>query len=420
MPSLDPRDDAAWATLREQFYLPPGQIYLDGNSLGLLCRPAQDALLRVTVEWATLGIGGWLEGAPPWVGLAETLATELAPLLGATESDLALTGQTTPNLHQLLATLYDPQHPTRRVILGDELNFASDAYALVSHLRQRGLDPATHLRRVNSRDSFTLATADIVAAFTDDVQVAVLPSVLFTSGQLLDRPAIAAAARARGITLLWDLSHSIGAVPHALEAEGADGAFWCTYKYLNAGPGAPGGLWLHPRHADRPPGLAGWWGVKPERRFAFAPEHEPAAGAARLHIGTPSQLGLAPLHGALRLFADAGGIAAVRARSLALTTHLIERADAALAGLGVSVVTPRQAAQRGGHVALAHPEAARLAQAWRAVGVVPDFRPPAVLRVAPVAFYNTFAEIDDAIDRLAAILHDGSYRAFPAPTGLVP
>ena len=420
MPVLDPHDDAAWAALREQFQLPPGQIYLDGNSLGLLCRPAQDALLRATVEWATLGIGGWLDGSPPWVGLAETLGQELAPLIGVNATDIALTGQTTPNLHQLLATLYDPNHPTRRVILGDELNFASDGYALASHLRQRGLDPTTHLRRVGSRDGFTLPTADIIAAFTTDVQLAVLPAVLFTSGQLLDLPALTAAARDRDITLLWDLSHSIGAVPQALEAEGADGAFWCTYKYLNAGPGAPGGLWLHPRHADRPPGLAGWWGVKPERRFAFAPTHEPATGASRLHIGTPSILGLAPLQGALRLFAEAGGLAAVRARSLALTTHLIARADATLAELGVSVVTPREPDQRGGHVALAHPEAARLAQAWRAAGVVPDYRPPAVLRVAPVAFYNTFAEINTALERLAEILRTGSHHAFPAPATLVP
>jgi kynureninase len=420
MPVLDPHDDNAWAATRARFHLPPGQIYLDGNSLGLLCQPAQDALLRVVVEWATRGIGGWLEGEPPWVGLAEDLARDLSPLLGVEPTDLILTGQTTPNLHQLLATLYTPGHPTRRVILADELNFASDRYALVSHLRLRGLDPVSHLRLVRSRDGFTLATADVVAALADDVQVAVLPSVLFTSGQLLDLTAIAAAARARGILLLWDLSHSLGAVPHALAAEGADGAFWCTYKYLNGGPGAPGGLWLHPQHAARPPGLAGWWGVRPDRRFAFAPAHEPAPGAARLHIGTPSILGLAPLQGALRLFAEVGGIAAVRARSLALTDHLIRQAETLLTPLGVSIVTPRDSGSRGGHVALAHPEAARLAQAWRAVGVVPDFRPPAVLRVAPVAFYNTFADLDTALARLADILRTGAHRAYPAPTDRVP
>lgn len=421
MPPLSPTADAAWAALRAQFLLPPGRIYLDGNSLGLLCQPAQNALLSVVAEWATLGINGWLEGTPTWLTYAEDTATSLAPLLGVAPADLALTGQTTPNLHQLLATLFNPSHPTRRVILGDTLNFASDGYALASHLRQRGLDPATHLRRIPSRDGFTLTTADILAALTaPDVQLAVLPSVLFTSGQLLDLPTLSAAARAHGVLLGWDLSHSIGAVPHDFTAAGADFAFWCSYKYLNAGPGAPGGLWLHPRHAARPPGLAGWWGVSAARRFDLAPEHDPAPGAARLHIGTPSILGLAPLRGALSLFNAAGGIEAVRAQSLALTEHLITQADHLLAPLGLSIVTPRDPAARGGHVALCHPEARRLAAAWRAAGVIPDFRPPAVLRVAPVAFYNTFADIDAALNHLAAILHDGRYRDLPTPSDLVP
>ena len=263
--ALDRAD--ALARWRGEFFVPPGQIYLDGNSLGLLSRPAEAAALRVLREWRELGINGWTDATPPWVDLAERTAQQLAPLVGAAPETLAVTGSTTGNLHQLLATLFDPT-ATRRVILGDELNFSSDAHAVTSHLRLRGLDPATHYREVRSRDARTLHADDLIAAFTPDVQLAVLPAVLFTSGQLLDVARLTREARARGVAVLWDCSHSIGAVPHAFAADDVDAAFWCSYKYLNAGPGAVGGLYLHPRHQARAPGLAGWWGVKLARRFA--------------------------------------------------------------------------------------------------------------------------------------------------------
>ena len=404
-------DAEKWARLRDEFHRPPGQVYLDGNSLGLLNRRSEAEVLRVLAAWATQGIGAWSDAG--WIDLAERTAAQLAPLLGASPASIALTAQTTLNLHQLLATLYDPTHPTRRVIVADALNFASDAHAIASHLKLRGADPGTHLRWVRSRDGFTLRQEDILAMLTDEVQVLVLPSVLYVSGQLLDVAALTAAARARGILVGWDLAHSVGAVPHALEADGVDFAFWCNYKYLNAGPGAIGGLFLHPRHHDRPPGLAGWWGVRGDQRFRLDREHVPAVGAARLHVGTPPILSLAPLGGSLELFAEAGGIDAVRARSLELSTHLLERAENELASHGFSVVTPRPAAERGGHIALAHPSAGQICPALRAAGVVPDYRHPAVLRLAPSAFYNTHEDVDLAIDRLISIMHTGAHLAWP-------
>ena len=410
--------DSDWSAWREEFHLPPGQIYLDGNSLGLLNRRSEAAVLRVLAQWSTQGIAGWEEAG--WISLAERLAEQLAPLAGASPQSISLTAQTTINLHQLLATLYDPTHATRRVIVADELNFASDAHALASHLQLRGMDPERHLRWIRSRDGFTLETDDIVAALTDDVQLAVLPSVLYVGGQRLDMAAINAAARDRGVMIGWDLSHSIGAVPHDLEAEGADFAFWCNYKYLNAGPGAVGGLFLNPRHHERAPGLAGWWGVDPSSRFKLELEHKPAAGATRLHIGTPSILGLAPLAGSLELFAEAGGIGPVRKRSLQLSQHLLDRAEAEFPQHGITIVTPRDPFQRGGHIALCHPEAGRICAALRTVGVVPDYRQPAVLRLAPIAFYTTIAEIDEAIDRLGRILAAGSYRDWPTPATAAP
>lgn len=397
---------------RTEFEFPSGSIYLDGNSLGPLSRRAEAALARALTEWRTLGIDGWTAATPPWAELPERIAAQLAPLVGAAPETLCLTGSTTGNLHQLLATLFDPAS-ARPTILGDALNFSSDAHAIQSHLRLRGLDPARHYREIASRDGRTLAEADIVAAFTSDVQLAVLPAVVFTSGQLLDVARLTREAHARGIVVIWDCSHSVGAVPHALEADGVDAAFWCSYKYLNAGPGAVGGLFLHPRHHGRAPGLAGWWGVRLDRRFAMSHRHEPATGAAALHVGTPHILSLAPLGGALELFAEAGGMAALRARSLELTALLIELADTHLAALGFAVATPREPAQRGGHVALAHPEAWRLCQALKAARVVVDFRPPDLIRLAPAALYNSRTDCVEAVARLHQIVTTRAHERFP-------
>jgi kynureninase len=416
MPLLPSSPD--WAAIRSEFFLPPSQIYLDGNSLGLLSRPAQSAVLRVLADWGTRGIGGWSEAG--WIDLAERIGAQLSPLLGASPTSLCLAAQTTVNLHQLVATVFDPTHASRRVIVADALNFASDTQALTSYLRQHQLDPTTHLRLIASRDGFTLHPDDIIAALTDDVQLVILPSVLYVSGQLLNLKVITAAARARGILVGWDLSHSIGAVPHALESDGADFAFWCNYKYLNAGPGAIGGLFLHPRHHDRAPGLAGWWGVHPEDRFALRSTHTPAVGAARLQIGTPHILSLAPLLGSLELFDRAGGIDPIRQRSLELTSHFLARAEQDLTPLGFSIVTPRAPDERGGHIALTHPSAGQICQALRALGVVPDFRAPAVIRFAPTALYNTFAEIDQALDHLVNTLTTEAHLAFPSPATASP
>ena len=442
--ALDESDPLA--RFRDEFFLPPGKIYLDGNSLGLLSRRAESGLLRVLEQWRTLGIDGWTAAGEPWLALPEIAAERLAPLLGAAPDEICIAGQTTANLHQLLATLFDDgrpgrsllagdgppadsmnrlqagsytAHPRRNVILADALGFASDLYALQSHLRLRGLDPATHLRLIPSRDGRMLRLDDLIASFTDDVQVVVLPTVVFTSGQLLDVATLTRKARERGILVGWDLSHSIGAIPHALDRDGADFAFWSHYKWLNAGPGAVGGLYLNRRHFGRAPGLAGWWGVRAERRFAMSPEHEPAAGAAALHIGTPHILSLAPLLGSLELIAEAGGIEALRKKSLALTDFLLERIDAELAPLGFVVATPRGHLVRGGHVAIAHRDGWRICQAWKAAGVVPDFRAPDLIRIAPSPLTTRFVDCAEAIARLKHVVESRAYERFRTTPALI-
>lgn len=428
--ALDQADPLA--RFRAEFFLPAGQVYLDGNSLGPLSRRAEAHLQRVVNEWRTLGINGWTEARPPWISLSETVAAHVATLVGAAPDEVAVTGSTTVNLHQLLATLFEAggtlrpgrskqsgYGPPPTVIVADELNFSSDLHALHSHLRQRGLDPARHLRLIRSCHGRTLEAADIVRAFAPDVQLVLLPTVQFVSGQLLDVAAVTRAARERGILIGWDCSHSIGAVPHALDRDGADFAFWCHYKYLNAGPGAVGGLYLNRRHHGRAPGLAGWWGVRPGRRFDLSAQHEPAAGAPALHIGTPHVLSVAPLLGSLEIIAEAGGVAALRKKSLAQTGLLMELADRELSGLGFTVVTPRADHERGGHVALAHPEAWRICQALKAAGIVPDFRRPDIIRLAPAPLYNTFAECAAAIEALRRIVCAAAHEQFPAQRALV-
>ncbi|MBC8138151.1 MAG: kynureninase [Fibrella sp.] len=397
-------------SFRERFYRRAGEIYLDGNSLGLLSRDAESSVLRVLDEWKTLGIEGWTAADPPWFSFSETLANSVAPLIGADAGEVIVTGSTTVNLHQLLATFYDPAAVKSR-ILADELNFPSDIFALQSHLRLRGLNPGEHLVRVPSRDGRTLEEDDIIAAMTEgNVQMAVLPSVVYTSGQLLDMKRITQAARDRDILIGWDCSHSIGAVPHALSEWGVDFAFWCHYKYLNAGPGSVGGLYLNRRHFGKSPGLAGWFGSRKDKQFAMEHTLIPADDAGAMQIGTPHLLSLAPLEGTLRIHHEAG-MDRLRAKSLALTAFLRELTEAELVPLGVGVATPPEPERRGGHLALIHPEAARISRALRRAGVVPDFRPPDIVRLAPVPLYTSFADCVEAVRRLEVILEARTYEA---------
>lgn len=414
---LDAQDPLA--RFRQEFYLPPGQIYLDGNSLGLLSKSAEAALLRTLAEWKTLGIGAWMDGQPPWFFLAEELAQATAPLLGAEPDSVIVANSTTVNLHQLLATLYDPRHE-RRAILLDSLAFPTDRYAVDSFLNRVAPDASAACTvTVCSRDGYTLNEADIVAAMTDAVQIAILPAVLYTSGQLLDMARLTAEAHRRGVLIGFDCSHSIGAVPHQFRAWDVDFAFWCNYKYVNGGPGATGGLYLHPRHFGKSPGLAGWFGSRKDVQMEMGETLIPASGAGALQIGSPNILSMAPLHGALAQIAEAG-IAEIRAKSLRLTAFLREQIERLPASYGFRVVTPHAEERRGGHIALVHPEAVRICKALQASGVVPDYRPPDIVRLAPVALYTAFADCAEAVTRLDAIMQTRAYENYPLQRGLVP
>ncbi|MBA3824900.1 MAG: kynureninase, partial [Ktedonobacterales bacterium] len=400
--ALDARDPLA--VYRERFYLPAGKIYLDGNSLGLPTRAGEAALLRAMEQWKTLGIDGWTGAAPPWFTLGEDLGALMAPLVGAAPATVVATGTTTVNLHALVATFYHPQGTRRRIVCAAP-DFPSDRYALASQVALHGGD-ALDLVAVPERAAGFLDEADIIAAFTDEVALALLPGALYRSGQLLDMPRLTVAAHARGILIGFDGAHAVGAVPHELDAWGVDFAFWCGYKYLNGGPGSTAGLYVHPRHHDRLPALRGWWGYQKDRQFDMAPDFVGAAGAGAWQISTPSVFAAAPLYGSLALFAEVG-LASLRAKSLALTDYLIALVDE-LGEQGYGVGTPREHARRGGHVAVTHPDAARIGKALKAHGVIPDFRPPDVLRLAPIAFYTSFVEVWEAAQQLRAIVQTGA------------
>ena len=224
----DARDPLA--RFRSRFYVRPGTTYLDGNSLGLASRDAEAAVLAALDAWKANGIDGWLAAERPWFELGEQLGALQADLVGASPSEVVVTGSTTVNLHALVATFYRPSGK-RSKILADALNFPSDIYALASQLRLRGLDPAEHLVLAPSRDGLTLDEDDVIERMTDDVALVLLPIVLYRSGQLLDVERLTRAARERGIPIGWDGSHSVGVVPHRLHEWGADFAVWCSYKY---------------------------------------------------------------------------------------------------------------------------------------------------------------------------------------------
>ncbi|MDP2873361.1 MAG: kynureninase [Bacillota bacterium] len=407
------------ARFREDFHRPAGTIYMDGNSLGLLSHSAEKAVLAALAGWRDKAIGGWLEADPPWFTLGEDLGRLQAALVGARPGEVVVTGSTTVNLHNLLGSFYRPSDQRRR-ILADELDFPSDIYAMRGHLALRGLDPEGDLMLVRSRDGRTITEEDVVDAITDEVALVVLPSVFYRSGQLLDLPLLTRAAHERGALIGFDLSHSVGVVPHNLSDWDVDFAFWCNYKYLNGGPGCTASLYVNQRHHGTPPGLAGWWGYKKDRQFDMSLEWEGAGDAGAWQIGTIPVLATAAVAGALRVTLEAG-MEAIRAKSLRLTEYLIFLADELLSDApdGFSVGTPRKPARRGGHVALEHPEAVRIVKALCSRGVVPDFRPPDVIRLAPVPLYCTFEDVWQTVRHLQEIVERRDYKHYPPGRGTI-
>lgn len=412
------RDDPL-KTLKDEFIINKDTIYMDGNSLGLISKSSQKAVLNAMEEWENLMINGWLQANPAWFYAGEELGRRQAPLIGASPGEVVAVGTTTVNIHSLLATFYSPLSQ-RNKILADDLNFPSDLYALKSFIKLFSLDPDEHLILAKSKDGKTIDEDEIVSLITDDVGIVFLPSVFYRSGQLLDMGFLTKEAHKRGALIGFDCCHSVGVIPHRFSEWGVDFAVWCTYKYLNSGPGGVASLYVSRNHLAKGPGLYGWWGYRKDKQFNLSLDFEPAEDAGAWQISTPSIIALAALRGSLEIF-ETTNIKEIRKKSLELTGYLISLADELVtqAPYSYNIGTPREPNRRGGHVAIEHKHAYQICQALKERKVIVDFRPPNVIRIAPVALYTTFMEVWQTVQHLKEIIDTDEWQRFPSESGLV-
>jgi kynureninase len=393
--ALDASDPLA--PYRERFLLPVAldgstAIYLAGHSLGLQPRSVRAAIDAELERWSRRGVDAWFEPDRPWFTYTERLREPMARIVGARPSEVAVLNALTVNIHLLLASFFRPVGRRRRILVDGPL-FPSDRHALTSHLVQRGLDPARDLLVIEPRDgSAIVRTFDLEAAIREngaELALVFLAGVNFATGQLHEVRRLTAAARESGAIVGWDLAHAAGNVELSLHDWDVDFAAWCTYKYLNGGPGSVGAIFVHDRYGRDPstPRLGGWWGVDPDRRFDMGDAFVPAPGAAGWEASTPPVLALAPLGASLAIFDDVG-MPALRAKSIELTGYLARLLD----DLGIEVITPTEPAARGAQLSLRFDDAEAVLAGLAARGVVADFRAPDIIRVAPMPLYNTYHE----------------------------
>jgi kynureninase len=372
-------------------------VYLCGHSLGLQPLAARERINEELDDWAALGVRGHESARRAWIPYHELMREGLAGLSGAQPEEVVAMNSLTVNLHLMLASFYRPSG-TRTQILMEANAFPSDRHALASQIYWHGLDPREQLVELQPVDSTGQITIEQIEYFLAHrgAQIALVlwPGTQYLSGQVFDLARIAAAAHEAGCAVGFDLAHSIGNVPLSLHDSGADFAVWCSYKYLNAGPGAIGGCFVHERHAHASslPRLAGWWGHDPHTRFAMGPQFLPASGADGWQISNPSILSAAPLLASLQLFHDAG-LTHLRAKSVALTGYLAFLLDA----LPIEILTPTGTQARGCQLSLRLGNDARYGRAvlerLQHAGMVCDWREPDVIRVAPVPLYNGFEDV---------------------------
>ena len=390
---------------RDKFHLPLGKdgqplIYFAGNSLGLMPKAARQIVEEELDNWASLGVDAHHATGTPWYSYHEALREPTARLAGAKPVEVICMNSLTVNLHLMLATFYRPTK-SRFKILMEEPAFPSDTYAVKTQIVHHGLDPKDALILARPRKGeFTIRTEDIVDLINkqgDRLAVVMFGGVNFFTGQLLEIEKITAAARKHGVLAGFDLAHAIGNVPLSLHDWNVDFAVWCSYKYLNSGPGAVAGAFVHERHATNTklPRLAGWFGNDPNTRFLLhlEPEFMPVASADGWQISNPPIFAMAPLRVSLAMFDQAGGMESLRAKSVRVTTYLEFLLDQN-ASKRFTIITPKSVNERGCQLSiLAHEHAKALHGELIAAGVKCDFREPNVIRVAPTPLYNTFHEV---------------------------
>jgi len=410
--SLDERDPLK--KYRDRFLIPEAiggcgeaSVYLAGNSLG--CQPrGVGALIEQELEdWAKLGVEAHVRGRDPWLSYHEQFREPLGRLVGALPHEIVAMNTLTVNLHLLMVSFYRPTAARHKILIEDGA-FPSDSYAVKSQIRFHGLEVGKSLIRVKPRDGEeTIRTDDIEALLEqegDSIALVMLPGVNYLTGELFDIERITGAARAKGCVVGWDLAHAVGNVPLRLHDCGADFAVWCSYKYLNGGPGAIAGAFVHERHAGaKLPRLEGWWGNDPENRFEMRADFRARGDVDAWQLSNPPIFSMVPLKASLAVF-DEAGVEAVREKSVGLTGYM-ERLLGERCSDRVRVVTPRDSERRGAQLSLAIDGNARVVSERLAEkGVVADFREPNILRAAPAPLYVSYRDVWRFVDVLAGLV----------------
>lgn len=393
------------APLRAEFFIPPrsgggDSIYLCGHSLGLQPRGVARLLNEELQNWAELAVEGHFASSRPWLPYHEQLTSSLARLAGAQPLEVVAMNSLTVNLHLMFASFYRPR-PGRDAILIEQRAFSSDQYAAASQIVHHGFDPKTALIEIAPRSGEdVLRTEDICSLIEREGQriaTVMLPGVQYLTGQRFDIEAITRCARRQGCVVGFDLAHAMGNVPLRLHDWDVDFAVWCSYKYLNAGPGAIGGCFVHERHARAAdlPRFAGWWGHDKGSRFQMPSQFQPIPGAEGWQLSNPPILAAAPLLASLRLF-DTAGMDRLREKSLRLTDYLQALLQTRLSH-ALNIITPADPEARGCQLSIrlhrSASEARAVFDSLAAAGVFCDWREPDIIRVAPVPLYNSFVDV---------------------------
>lgn len=398
-------------SFRNEFHIPQQEgrdiAYFCGNSLGLQPRVVRQAVIDELDYWAELAVEGHFRGRLPWMDYHEFVRDDLASIVGAKPIEVVAMNSLSVNLHLLMVSFYQPT-AERPAILIEKSAFPSDRYAVEAQVRFHGYDPADALIELEpDQADGTLSDAAILDAIGQHgsrVALVLLPGVQYLTGQALDLPAITQAAHARGCMVGFDLAHAVGNIDLNLHDAGCDFAVWCSYKYLNSGPGAVGGAFVHERHAHTTrPRFAGWWGHEKATRFAMGPEFKPTPGADGWQLSNPPILALAPLRISLEVFKRAG-FAALRDKSRALTGYLEWLIGQRLADV-LDVVTPKEPSRRGCQLSLRvkgpRDSGRSLFEHLQGDGIVVDWREPDVIRAAPTPLYSRFVDCRRLVESVA-------------------
>ncbi len=398
---------------RDHFHLPQGPYgrpatYLCGHSLGLQPKHARRHVEQILDDWAQLGVLGHLEGQNPWLPYHEFLTSGWAHLVGAQENEVVGMNSLTVNLHLLMASFFQPEGKRRKILM-EYKPFPSDVYAFQSQLAWHGLDPEQDLIELPGEPETNYVSREAIMQVLEEqgeeIALVMLGGVNYYSGQFFPLEEITQKAHEKGCTVGLDLAHAVGNIPLRLHDWGVDFAAWCSYKYVNGGPGGLAGAFVHEKHAKdwRGPRLAGWWGQDKASRFQMEPTFQAIPTAEGWQLSNPPVLAAAPVRASLQLFMQAD-IQRLRARSLALTGYLADRLEQIP---GVRILTPAQPKERGCMLCISltdHPAPKQVFDQLQPRGIIADWREPSVMRITPAPLYNTFAELWHFAETLAELL----------------